>query len=145
TVTPINVNASGTLNANGVATFGNSVTATGEIISRSANAFRAINGNYGFIIRNDGSVTNFMLTASGNQTGGFNGLRPLSINNQSGQVTIGESLIIAKGATINSGGLTVNSRIRSQGVKTSDLYTRAPTSDTVGFWSIDINDSATYN
>lgn len=145
TVTPINVNASGTLNANGVATFGNSVTATGEIISRSANAFRAINGNYGFIVRNDGSVTNFMLTASGDQTGGFNGLRPLAINNASGQVTIGESLIIAKGATINSGGLTVNSRIRSQGTKTSDLYTRAPTSDTVGFWSIDINDSATYN
>ena len=145
TVTPINVNASGTLNANGVATFGNSVTATGEIISRSANAFRAINGNYGFIVRNDGSVTNFMLTASGDQTGGFNGLRPLAINNASGQVTIGESLIIAKGATISSGGLTVNSRIRSQGTKTSDLYTRAPTSDTVGFWSIDINDSATYN
>lgn len=145
TVTPINVNASGTLNANGVATFGNSVTASGEIISRSANAFRAINGDYGFFIRNDGANTYFMLTASGDQTGGFNGLRPLSINNQSGQVTIGESLIIAKGATINSGGLTVNSRIRSQGTKTSDLYTRAPTSDTVGFWSIDINDSATYN
>lgn len=145
TVMPINVNASGTLNANGVATFGRSVTANGEFISKSANAFRAISGDYGFFIRNDGGSTYFMLTASGDQTGGFNGLRPLSINNQSGQVTIGESLIIAKGATINSGGLTVNSRIRSQGTKTSDLYTRAPTSDTVGFWSIDINDSATYN
>ncbi len=145
TVMPINVNASGSLNANGVATFGSSVTATGEIISKSSNAFRAINGNYGFFIRNAGNDTYFMLTAAGDQSGGFNGLRPLSINNQSGQVTIGESLIIAKGATINSGGLTVNSRIRSQGTKTSDLYTRAPTSDTVGFWSIDINDSATYN
>ncbi|VUF56008.1 hypothetical protein [Escherichia phage T4_ev151] len=145
TVTPINVNASGTLNANGVATFGNSVTANGEFIGKSANAFRAINGDYGFFIRNDGGSTYFMLTASGDQSGGFNGLRPLAINNASGQVTIGESLIIAKGATINSGGLTVNSRIRSQGTKTSDLYTRAPTSDTVGFWSIDINDSATYN
>ncbi|QBO65115.1 putative long tail fiber, proximal subunit [Escherichia phage vB_EcoM_G50] len=145
TVMPINVNASGSLNANGVATFGSSVTANGEFISKSANAFRAISGNYGFFIRNDAANTYFMLTASGDQTGGFNGLRPLAINNASGQVTIGESLIIAKGATINSGGLTVNSRIRSQGTKTSDLYTRAPTSDTVGFWSIDINDSATYN
>lgn len=145
TVMPINVNASGTLNANGVATFGSSVTANGEFIGKSPNAFRAINGNYGFFIRNAGNDTYFMLTAAGDQTGGFNALRPLSINNQSGQVTIGESLIIAKGATINSGGLTVNSRIRSQGNKTSDLYTRAPTSDTVGFWSIDINDSATYN
>ncbi|ELS1646713.1 hypothetical protein R4898_005400, partial [Escherichia coli] len=145
TVMPINVNASGSLNANGVATFGSSVTANGEFISKSANAFRAINGNYGFFIRNDAANTYFMLTASGDQTGGFNGLRPLAINNASGQVTIGESLIIAKGATINSGGLTVNSRIRSQGSKTADLYTRAPTADTVGFWSIDINDSATYN
>ncbi|XAO14749.1 long tail fiber [Escherichia phage JM17] len=145
TVMPINVNASGTLNANGVATFGRSVTANGEFISKSANAFRAISGDYGFFIRNDGGSTYFMLTASGDQTGGFNGLRPLSINNQSGQITIGEGLIIANGATINSGGLTVNSRIRSQGTKTSDLYTRAPTSDNVGFWSIDINDSATYN
>ncbi|WPK34456.1 long tail fiber [Escherichia phage AV112] len=145
TVRPINVNASGTLNANGAATFGRSVTAQGEFITYSANAFRAISGNYGFFIRNDAVNTYFMLTASGDQTGGFNGLRPLAINNASGQVTIGESLIIAKGATINSDGLTVNSRIRSQGTKTADLYTRAPTSDTVGFWSIDINDSATYN
>lgn len=145
TVMPININASGLMNVNGVATFGSSVTANGEFISKSANAFRAINGDYGFFIRNDAANTYFMLTASGDQTGGFNGLRPLSINNASGQVTIGESLIIAKGATINSGGLTVNSRIRSQGTKTSDLYTRAPTSDTVGFWSIDVNDSATYN
>ncbi|XAO14083.1 long tail fiber [Escherichia phage JM10] len=145
TVMPINVNASGSLNANGVATFGSSVTANGEFISKSANAFRVISGDYGFFIRNDAANTYFMLTASGDQTGGFNGLRPLLINNQSGQITIGEGLIVAKGATINSGGLTVNSRIRSHGTKTSDLYTRAPTSDTVGFWSIDINDSATYN
>ena len=145
TVLPINVNASGSLNANGVATFGSSVTANGGFISKSPNAFRAINGNYGFFIRNAGNDTYFMLTAAGDQSGGYNGLRPLAINNQSGQVTIGESLIIAKGATINSGGLTVNSRIRSQGIKTTGLYTRAPTADTTGFWSIDINDSATYN
>lgn len=145
TVMPINVNASGSLNANGVATFGSSVTANGEFISKSANAFRAISGDYGFLIRNDGTNTYFLLTHPGGQTGGFSGLRPLFINNASGLVTIGEGLVIAKGATINSGGLTVNSRIRSHGSKTSDLYTRAPTSDTVGFWSIDINDSATYN
>ncbi|AYD82835.1 long tail fiber proximal subunit [Escherichia phage T2] len=145
TMQSVNASVRGVLNVTGVSTFNSSVTANGEFISKSPNAFRAINGNYGFFIRNAGNDTYFMLTAAGDQSGGFNGLRPLSINNQSGQVTIGESLIIAKGATINSGGLTVNSRIRSQGTKTSDLYTRAPTSDTVGFWSIDINDSATYN
>ncbi|APC45217.1 long tail fiber proximal subunit [Shigella phage SH7] len=145
TMQSVHASVRGVLNVTGVSTFNSSVTANGEFISKSANAFRAISGDYGFFIRNDGGSTYFMLTASGDQTGGFNGLRPLAINNASGQVTIGESLIIAKGATINSDGLTVNSRIRSQGVKTSDLYTRAPTSDTVGFWSIDINDSATYN
>lgn len=145
TMQSVNASVRGVLNVTGVSTFNSSVTANGEFISKSPNAFRAINGNYGFFIRNAGNDTYFMLTAAGDQSGGFNGLRPLSINNQSGQVTIGESLIVAKGVTINSGGLTVNSRIRSQGTKTSDLYTRAPTSDTVGFWSIDINDSATYN
>lgn len=145
TMQSVHASVRGVLNVTGVSTFNSSVTANGEFISKSANAFRAINGDYGFFIRNDAANTYFMLTASGDQTGGFNGLRPLAINNASGQVTIGEGLIIAKGATINSGGLTVNSRIRSQGTKTSDLYTRAPTSDTVGFWSIDINDSATYN
>lgn len=145
TVMPIDVNASGSLNVNGVATFGSSVTANGEFISKSSNAFRAINGNYGFFIRNAGNDTYFMLTAAGDQFGGYNGLRPLSINNQSGQVTIGESLIIVKGATINAGGLTVNSRIRSQGTKPADLYSRKPNADNTGFWSVDVNDSATYN
>lgn len=145
TVRPINVNASGTLNASGVATFGRSVTAQGEFISYSSNAFRAISGDYGFFIRNDNANIYFMLTNSGDQTGGFNGLRPLAINNSSGLVTIGEGLVIAKGATINSGGLTVNSRIRSQGAKPADLYSRKPDADNTGFWSVDVNDSATYN
>ncbi|QMP18675.1 long tail fiber proximal subunit [Escherichia phage CJ20] len=144
TVQPINVNASGTLNANGAATFGRSVTAQGEFITYSANAFRAINGQYGFFIRNDNSNIYFMLTNANDQTGGFNGLRPLAISNTSGQVTIGESLIIAKGATINLGGLTVNSRIRSQGTKPADLYSRKPNADNTGFWSVDVNDEATY-
>ncbi|WP_211258564.1 hypothetical protein, partial [Luteibacter rhizovicinus] len=51
TVMPININASGLMNVNGVATFGRSVTANGEFISKSANAFRAISGDYGFFIR----------------------------------------------------------------------------------------------
>lgn len=141
----VNASVRGVLNVAGVSTFGSSVTANGEFISKSSNAFRAINGNYGFFIRNAGNDTYFMLTAAGDQFGGFNGLRPLAINNQSGQVTIGESLIIAKGATINAGGLTVNSRIRSQGTKPADLYSRKPNADNTGFWSVEVNDEATYN
>ena len=145
TVKPVNVTASGMLNVNGAAAFGSSVNVTGEIISRNTNAFRTISSQYGFFIRNDSSNVYFMLTDQGDQTGGYNALRPLTINNASGQVTIGESLIIAKGATINAGGLTVNSRIRSQGTKPADLYSRKPNADNTGFWSVEVNDSATYN
>ena len=49
--------------------------------------FRAIGGNYGFFIRNDGSNTYFLLTDSGNQYGTWNSLRPLYINNATGAVT----------------------------------------------------------
>lgn len=44
----------------------------GEIQSTSANAFRAIYGNYGFIIRNDGANTYFMMTSSGDPWGSWN-------------------------------------------------------------------------
>ncbi|HHN6560656.1 TPA: tail fiber protein, partial [Escherichia coli] len=48
------------------------LTATGEIISKSANGLRIAYGNYGFFIRNDGSNTYFMLTDSGNSLGTYN-------------------------------------------------------------------------
>ncbi|WP_258556734.1 phage tail fiber protein, partial [Klebsiella pneumoniae] len=57
------------------------LTAAGEIISKSANGLRIAYGNYGFFIRNDGSSTYFMLTASGDNLGTWNSLRPLTINN----------------------------------------------------------------
>ena len=44
----------------------------GEIQSISANAFRAVYGNYGFIIRNDGANTYFMMTNSGDPWGSWN-------------------------------------------------------------------------
>uniref|UniRef100_UPI003917DA23 phage tail fiber protein n=2 Tax=Escherichia coli TaxID=562 RepID=UPI003917DA23 len=53
------------------------LTAAGEIISKSANGLRIAYGNYGFFIRNDGSSTYFMLTASGDNLGTWNSLRPL--------------------------------------------------------------------
>ncbi|EPP8137319.1 tail fiber protein, partial [Escherichia coli] len=65
------------------------LTAAGEIISKSANGLRIAYGNYGFFIRNDGSSTYFMLTASGDNLGTWNSLRPLTINNSNGAVSIG--------------------------------------------------------
>ncbi len=70
------------------------LTADGEIVSRSGNGFRIVQGNYGFFIRNDGSNTYFMLTNSGDSLGTWNSLRPLIINDASGAVTIGNGLMV---------------------------------------------------
>ena len=67
---------------------------SGEIISRSANGFRIVQGNYGVFVRNDGSNTYFLLTASGDQYGTWNTLRPLYINNATGAVTMGNGLTV---------------------------------------------------
>ena len=70
------------------------LTAAGEIISKSANGLRIAYGNYEFFIRNDGSSTYFMLTNSGDSLGTWNSLRPLTINNANGAVSIGNGLTV---------------------------------------------------
>lgn len=70
------------------------VIANGQITSISSNGFRVVNGNYGFFIRNDGGVSHFLLTNSGDQYGNWNTLRPLSINNSNGRVTMENGLIV---------------------------------------------------
>lgn len=66
--------------------------ASQEIISynreSTINAFRAIGGSYGFLIRNDGNATYFLLTDKLDVYGTFNRLRPLMITNDTGYVTI---------------------------------------------------------
>ncbi len=64
-----------------------SISSTGEVISRSANAFRSIQGNYGFILRNDGSNLFFMFTNSGDSAGNWNSLRPFTINCATGKLS----------------------------------------------------------
>ncbi|HGE5288713.1 TPA: tail fiber protein [Escherichia coli] len=66
----------------------------GEITSLSANGLRIAYGNYGFFIRNDGGSTYLMLTASGEKFGTWNGLRPLTINNANGGVSMGHGLSV---------------------------------------------------
>lgn len=73
------------------------LTSSGEIVSKHANGFRIAYGSFGFFIRNDGSNTYFMLTASGNTLGSWNGLRPITINNTSGAVSIGNGLNVTGG------------------------------------------------
>ncbi|MCV0864191.1 hypothetical protein MLR87_026690, partial [Escherichia coli] len=78
------------------------LTAAGEIISKSANGLRIAYGNYGFFIRNDGSSTYFMLTNSGDSLGTWNSLRPLTINNASGAVSIGNGLNVTGDITTSA-------------------------------------------
>lgn len=68
------------------------------------NQFRAVsnNGAYGFFIRNDGGSTYFMLTNQNDPMGTWNGLRPLTINNASGLVSMGNSLNVS--GTIQASG-----------------------------------------
>ncbi|HAJ9056887.1 TPA: phage tail protein [Escherichia coli] len=73
------------------------LTSSGEIVSKYANGFRIAYGSFGFFIRNDGSNTYFMLTASGDTLGSWNGLRPITINNTSGAVSIGNGLSVTGG------------------------------------------------
>lgn len=83
------------------------VRARAEVQSTSSSSggqFRAVQGNYGFFIRNDGGSTYFMLTNSGDPYGSWNGLRPLTINNGTGQVSIGTPLVVT-----HYSGLTVTS------------------------------------
>lgn len=84
-----------------------------QFVSKNPDGFRIAYGNYGFFIRNDGGNTYFMLTNSGDQMGPWNGLRPLSINNSNGNVTMSHSLTVGGSSSFNSAltvgnGLTVN-------------------------------------
>ncbi|HET8581402.1 MAG TPA: tail fiber domain-containing protein [Candidatus Paceibacterota bacterium] len=79
----------------GTASPGTKLTVAGEITSTNANAFRMAYGNYGAFWRNDGSNTYFLLTNSGDQYGTWNSLRPLTINDSSGAVTVGTGLTVS--------------------------------------------------
>lgn len=59
---------------------------------------RAISGNYGAMIRNDGTSVYLLSTASGNPTGTFNSFRPFYWNLSTGAVTIaGDGSAVAMG------------------------------------------------
>ncbi len=127
------------LNVAGAATFSSTITASGEIRSTSAKAFRAIQGSYGFFIYNNGSDTHFLLTNKDDQYGTYNSLRPLAINNSTGAVTMSNGTNIGgilnvtnttdattttAAAIKTAGGLAVAKQLRVGGAATlsSSLY-----------------------
>lgn len=80
---------------------GNKIYANDEVIVRSQTAIRAIGGEYGALLRNDGSKTYLLLTDAGDQYGNWNALRPLMIDNATGEVTVGTKLLANGGVEGN--------------------------------------------
>ena len=68
------------------------LTVNGKLVTKYAD-FRIAYGSYGFILRNDGNSTYFLVTASGQAaTGSWNNLRPMYFSNSTGQVTFGHNV-----------------------------------------------------
>lgn len=88
-------------------TIGGDLTVNGKLVTKYAD-FRIAYGSCGFILRNDGANTYFLVTDSGQAaTGSWNGLRPLYFNNSNGQVTFGHNV------TSNGNGSFNDVQIRS--------------------------------
>ena len=66
------------------ATFSNTAIFSGKTVTTNPDGWRIICGNYGTFWRNDGSDMFLMFTASGDQYGTWNSLRPLQFNIASG-------------------------------------------------------------
>jgi len=118
----------------------------GEITSNSASTsgqFRAVSGNYGFFIRNDGTDSYLMHTASGNPYGSYNANRPFRINNASALVTMGNGLSVSGGSgyTLDvSGDINCTGSYRISGTLQPKLgvtaYQTGMSSATLGTWDI---------
>lgn len=76
----------------GGGTIGGDLTVNGKLATKYPD-FRIAYGTYGFILRNDGANTYFLVTDAGQAAAGsWNGLRPLSFNNSNGQVNFGHNV-----------------------------------------------------
>ncbi|MDE2101231.1 MAG: hypothetical protein KGL39_28555, partial [Patescibacteria group bacterium] len=84
-------------------TVNGNLVSNGELQSTLGSGYgqiRMIAGNYGAMWRNDGANTYLLFTNSGDQYGSWNSLRPLYINDSTGEVYMGNGL------DITSGGIT---------------------------------------
>lgn len=99
------------LDVNGV------IRSNNEIIGSALGGWgqaRYINGRYGIIHRNDGSDYYILKTALDDQYGTWDSSRPFTINNTSGNVSMGENVSVGKNLTV-SGNITVNSGNNTNG------------------------------
>ena len=116
------VSMASTLSVTGAATFSSTVTANGsEMRNIGAKAFRQVNGNYGSFWYNDGASLYLMLTASGDQYGNYNSLRPFSVSLATGGVTIGQTLYVTGAVTLAST-LAVSGNVTSSNIVSAANY-----------------------
>lgn len=112
-------------------TQGNAYTSSETIagLGSSVANFRAIDsGNqYGFMIRNDGTNTYMLFTAAGSPLATWNSLRPLTISNATGNVTMANSNVSIQHSTGNiftngtiAGGTPLNNQTSNYTVQDSD-------------------------
>ena len=80
------------------------VTEHGGFVAQTSDGLRIIDSsnNKGFIIRNDSNNVYFLLTDSGNATGGWNGLRPIQFSANTGLVSMSNGLRVGNGITSSS-------------------------------------------
>jgi hypothetical protein len=100
------------LTVSGVTTFNATQSTTAGFISNGYDAgglnVRFVGGNYGSGWRNDGANTYLLLTNAGQQLGTWNGLRPFTLDNANGFVTIDQTGVgVAFGGNITLGGVAV--------------------------------------
>lgn len=85
---------------------GSKIYANDEIVARGANQLRMIGGDYGALWRNDGRRTYLLFTAKGDQYGDWNDLRPIMIDNATGEFTIETKLNAGQGVNGNASSAT---------------------------------------
>jgi len=122
-----NLSVTGTTVGTGLATFSNGVNVTGIDNGGNGGQFRAVNANYGVMLRNDSANCFLLQTASGSPYGTWNSYRPFYWNLSNGQVvidgtgagtTIGGNVQINGSGTIN-GSLTVSTNLGVTGTITA--------------------------
>jgi hypothetical protein len=97
-----------------------------EFIATLGSAFgqlRMISGNYGSFFRNDGASTYFMLTASGDQYGAWNSLRPIQVDDASGAVYLGaQALTVLNGGNVGIGQTSPTSLLSNTNTNQLDVF-----------------------
>lgn len=133
---------SGDISARGTISSGNMGIFQAEVRTLSQDSYRLTSGNASVYQHFDGNTWYFMLADTA--TGGYNGLRPLSINKSTGDISLGNSLRVGAGLDVveSISGLNLITRndvlIRGDG-RRHIVFSNSSGSSTDGFIYKDYN------